>query len=378
MKKTLLALAVLGAFAGVASAQSSVTVYGRVDLSLAKNYGTEDKSIQNGSGSRLGFRGVEDLGGGMKAIFNVEHRFNADTGTDSSYTNLFTGTPPYAGDQANLNAAGNPTGRFWNGRSIVGLQTDFGQVVLGREYTPAFLYAQLIADPWGYDTVASGGVNRSATGVVNGAGVGGIAGITAGGIGRVRNSNAITYSISASGITFGAQIAEAEGNPSGSTNEVKDRPWGAALAYATGPFRAALAYENPSDSDDKWMTVSATYDFGMFKLGGLYGTGVNQVGIDHRSMLITGTAPIGAGELRLAYGTLKNQGGPATGSTLVRPGFTAIKAFAVGYHYSLSKRTTVYADYINNKRELLNSTNTAVLDMPGPKNGYDLGIKHNF
>ena len=103
MKKSLLALAVLGAFAGAASAQSSVTLYGRVDLSLAKNIGSDAKGVQNGSGSRLGFRGVEDLGGGMKAIFNIEHRFNADTGELT-------------------NAA-----KFWQGRSIVGLE---GETVL--------------------------------------------------------------------------------------------------------------------------------------------------------------------------------------------------------------------------------------------------------
>ena len=80
MKKSLLALAVLGAFAGAASAQSTVTLYGRVDLSFAKNIGSEDKDIHNGSGSRLGVRGVEDLGGGLKALFQIEHRFNADTG----------------------------------------------------------------------------------------------------------------------------------------------------------------------------------------------------------------------------------------------------------------------------------------------------------
>lgn len=384
MKKTLLALAVLGAFAGVASAQSSVTVYGRVDLSLAKNYGTENKGIQNGSGSRLGFRGVEDLGGGLKALFNIEHRFNADTGTDSSYVNSLTDTGPFPADQANLNAAGAPAGRFWNGRSFVGLQGDFGQILLGREYTPAFLHAQLIADPWGYDTVASNGVNRSTSGAtagtINGAGVGGIAGVTAGGIGRVRNSNAITYTISASGMTFAAQIAEAEGNPSGSTNTVDERPFGAALAYASGPFRAALAYENPSNPEDYWMTLSASYDFGMVKLGGLYGKGVNQVGQDHRSMLITATAPIGAGEFRIAYGNLKNQGGAVAG--VARPGYDAIKAIAVGYHYSLSKRTTIYADFINNKREGLlaavPATSYSVVDVAGPKNGYDLGIKHNF
>ena len=95
MKKSLLALAVLGAFASVASAQSSVTLYGRVDLSVGKGPGTSAKQMANGSGSRFGVRGVEDLGGGLQALFNIEHRYNADTG-------------------AQTNAQ-----RFWTGRSIV-------------------------------------------------------------------------------------------------------------------------------------------------------------------------------------------------------------------------------------------------------------------
>ena len=108
MKKSLIALATLAAFAGAASAQSSVTMYGRVDLSIGKNVGSIAKYMANGSGSRLGLRGTEDLGGGMKAIFNIEHRFDADTGV-------------------------NPNARFWHARSLVGLEGGFGKVSLGRE-----------------------------------------------------------------------------------------------------------------------------------------------------------------------------------------------------------------------------------------------------
>ena len=169
MKKSLLALAALTAFAGAASAQSSVTLYGRVDLSVVKGIGSDAKNIANGSGSRLGLRGTEDLGGGLSALFNIEHRFNADTGADST---------------------GNV--RFWNGRSLVGLQGGFGQVVFGREYTTAFLGTQLIADPWGWDTVAAQN---------------GITGL--GGIAKVRNDSSVTYKIAAAGFSFGAQIAEA-------------------------------------------------------------------------------------------------------------------------------------------------------------------------
>jgi len=80
MKKSLIAFAALATIAGTASAQSSVTLYGRVDLSVGKYAGTEAKTMTNGSGSRFGVRGVEDLGGGLSAFFNIENRYDADTG----------------------------------------------------------------------------------------------------------------------------------------------------------------------------------------------------------------------------------------------------------------------------------------------------------
>ena len=87
MKKSVLALAVLGTFAGVASAQSSVTLFGVVDLGLryVKNDATTYQVSQDGlASSRLGFRGVEDLGGGLKAGFWLEGSIGPDTGTGSS------------------------------------------------------------------------------------------------------------------------------------------------------------------------------------------------------------------------------------------------------------------------------------------------------
>ena len=117
MKKSLLALAVLGAFAGVASAQSSVTLFGTADLSGAyvKNDGSSKRLslTQDGiNSSQLGFRGVEDLGGGLKAGFIFLAGVNPDTGSANS--------------------------KFWNRRSTVSLFTNGGELRLGRDYTPTF------------------------------------------------------------------------------------------------------------------------------------------------------------------------------------------------------------------------------------------------
>ena len=82
MKKTLIALAVMGAVAGVAHAQSNVTIYGVVDTGLIKESGSDIRMGGNVD-SRIGFRGVEDLGSGMKATFELERRFNLNDGTQS-------------------------------------------------------------------------------------------------------------------------------------------------------------------------------------------------------------------------------------------------------------------------------------------------------
>lgn len=313
MKKSLLALAALTAFAGVASAQSSVTLYGRVDLSINKGIGNDAKNISNGSGSRLGLRGSEDLGGGLSALFNIEHRFNADTGADS------TGGV-----------------RMWNGRSLVGLKGGFGQVVFGREYTTAFLGTQLWADPWGWDTIA------------NQAGITGL-----GGIAKVRNDSSITYNVAAGGFSFGIQTAEA----TDTINTFASKPLNFNVGYAAGPLRASFGYEKTGREgagNEKMWSAAVSYNLGFVKPGFYYGKGTALNGADHKGMMFTATAPMGAGEFRASYGNLKAND------------TTVSKRIALGYHYSMSKRTTLYVDFANDSEAATS------------KSGYDVGIKHNF
>ncbi|MCE2660974.1 MAG: porin, partial [Rubrivivax sp.] len=166
MRHTLLAVALLCAFSSVAEAQ--LTMYGRIDLSLAQQTdAAKNTELRNGSGSRFGLRGTDNLGGDLKAVFQIEHRFNADTGS--------AGT------------------RFWEGKGIVGLEGGFGRITMGREENPAYTYSQNPADPWGGDTVASNGS------IVNGR------------IGTNRYSDSLNYRYSGGGFTFGVQITEGDG-----------------------------------------------------------------------------------------------------------------------------------------------------------------------
>lgn len=308
MKKSLIALAVLGGLAAAAQAQSSVTLYGRVDLGLKYGLGDDITRLEQGSGSRLGVRGVEDLGGGLKALFNIEHRFKADTGAADS--------------------------TFWAGRSVVGLEGGFGQVVLGREYTPARNIANR-ADPWGGDTVGK------------------MEPILFGGILPTRQDNSITYSSpSFGGLRAQAQVAVDE--VAGNDNKAY---YGLNLSYAAGPLSLAYGYDKSGVDDNTWHLVTAGYDFGAFRLVGAYGQGTPETGADkHRSYMIGATAPVGAGEVKLAYGKLEE----------VDPDSDVSSKFAIGYHYALSKRTTVYFDVANDR------------ELSDHKTGVDFGLKHNF
>ena len=122
MKKSLLALAVLGTFAGVASAQSSVTLFGIVDVGLrnVKNGSNADLWTQSTDGlnsSRLGFRGVEDLGGGMSAGFWLEAGLAADSGA--------------MGGSNGLAAPTSGAANIFNRRSTVSLMGNWGEIRLG-------------------------------------------------------------------------------------------------------------------------------------------------------------------------------------------------------------------------------------------------------
>jgi predicted porin len=305
---------------GAAQAQPSVTLYGRVDLSLAQSADApSSKEIRNGSNSRIGVRGSEDLGGGLKAVFHLEHRFNADDGTQQSV-------------------------RFWEGKSIVGLEGRFGRVSLGREENPAFTYGQVVADPWGMDTVAS-----NAT-IVNGR------------IGSTRYSNTVNYRFTSDSYAFGAQFAEADGNtPIGGSAD--RRPYSLGFAYTgSSPWFLSFGYENPADADDHWGTVTGAYNFGVARLGAFFGSGKSVSAQKVQAYLFSLTAPVAGGELRASYGQLKNKDAASNG--------VLDKQFGVGYHYRLSQRSTVYADLVNERR--------AGVPEGWRKTGYDLGLKHNF
>lgn len=295
MKKSLLALAVLGAFAGAASAQSSVTLYGKLDLGFAKAAGSADKQVADGSRSRVGFRGVEDLGGGLKALFQFEHRFNPDTGTVT--------------DTA-----------FWQGLSTVGLGGSFGTVNLGRQYTAAFSLATDVIDPFGGYTVADlRGESLTKS------------------VARLRTDNSVRYDGAFGGLKVAADIAE---TPAGGV----DRPYSVAAQYAAGPFMVAASYDNPTGANDNLATLGGSYTFGPAKVSLGIGRGDNNSNVRVKQALAGVTVSVGAAGQVLA-GYAQQEVGTAD----------ATKKVSLGYRHNLSKRTQLYTD-VTRVNDLLSKT----------------------
>ena len=336
MKKTFLALAVLGAFAGTASAQSSVTIYGLLDLSIAKNNcapagavtncannvgapTNEAWTMQQSAASRLGFRGNEDLGGGLSAQFQIEHRFTPDNGAVDS------------------------SGIMWYGRSYVQLTSaSAGSVYLGREYDPSFFIANK-SDPFGWDGVGQIGTMQNA-------------GFSAqNSNSSVRTNNTVGYKTpNLGGLTANVAVSLGEA--------AAPRQTGFNVEYAGGPIYAGLGYEKlgegaASVDGNSLVNLALHYNFGFAKLIGFYARGKTNGGADtNKTALIGATAPIGPGKLKVAYARLDPQGDNNSRNKL-----------GVGYDYLLSKRTSVYADVGLAKEAGRDNTNASAL-----------GIKHTF
>ncbi|WP_175626920.1 MULTISPECIES: porin [Oxalobacteraceae] len=351
MKKSLLALAVLGAFAGAASAQSSVTVYGIVDLGFAStDTGAAGNSRTNGinsggqSASRIGFKGTEDLGNGLKALFQLEATIAADTG--SSFTA----------------ATGNSGG--FNRFATVGLQSaTFGTVLLGRQ-TSVVKDAYDQIDPFG-----DGGTVGAISNIF-------FNGTLSGDLGRISNSVKYT-SNSYSG--FKANAAYGFGEVAGSTSANSN--YGLGLGYANGPLNVQYAYNNQDSTNAALANISKTkahflgltYDFGVVKLHGAFAdTKVDfPVGNDgkYRNYLLGVSAPVGPGTIFASYAVNDNK---TTGSV-----DQDTKKFAISYSYDLSKRTNLYTGYSKTSNDANVKLGTSAANGSDPSI-FNVGIRHKF
>ncbi|HSW20217.1 MAG TPA: porin [Ramlibacter sp.] len=358
MKKTLVTLAVMAA-CGAASAQSSVTLFGIVDTAVTIGRGNvSDFTGLTTSGynaSRLGFRGVEDLGGGLQASFWLEAAVNADTGAGSNTNtnNLASGQPA-----AGAVAAGSQ-GLTFSRRSTASLAGGFGEVRLGRDNTP-FFWNHTVFDPFGSNGV---GIAMSYTGYG-----------AAYGPNAARASNSVAYFLprSLGGLYGQAQYFLGE-QPSGA-NEDDGNGYGLRLGYAAGPFDVAVAYGNTelAAGDRSTWNVGGSWDVGVAKLLGYYTSVSNgAAGVaDTKGWLIGATAPVGVGQIRASYSQTELDGG-------AKP---RARKLALGYVHNLSKRTAIYTTIarVRNDGGAAIAIGGSSVSANNNSTGFDLGVRHSF
>ena len=310
MKKSLIALAVLAA-SGAAMAQSSVTLYGIADVwfgslkdeTSATNTQRQTKLDSGGvNTSRWGLKGSEDLGGGLKANFQLEQGFSIDDGTAKSTSNL----------------KGTTTGTAFARQAWVGLSGSFGAVKLG------------------HTTTALDDINGASHAVFDSA-------LSPHQIFRsddfnARPSNVIHYATpNFSGFT--AAVSYALGEDKDATNNAS-KSTAFNVRYAAGPLDVQLGYQsddvNTNAQAAKFTVLGASYNFGVATLKGNYGMVDNLKGVandDFKDWQLGVDVPVSSAlTLSASYG--KSTADLATSKDA--------KSFGIGAAYSLSKRTTVY------------------------------------
>ncbi len=332
MKRSLF-LAAVATLAGTSAlAQSSVTIYGRLNETVErqKDGDTSLTALQNNA-SRIGFKGTEDLGGGLKASFLLEHGFNADTGAAS--------------------------GAFWGRESWVALEGGFGRVRLGNMGPTAAYFATAdYVSMHNHDTGTSSDAFYLYPGDVR---------------------NTIAYnSPNFGGVTVDAQMGLAE-----STNTRKT--FVLAANYVGGPLHLGASYVQaptglftpPADDKHTEFGLRALYEMGPFTVGGYFASNKLEDGtgndLKRTTYRLSGMYAMGASEFHANVGVASKW--KANGTSL--DGTNATQ-FTLGYNYNLSKRTKVYGFYtqVDNK-----ANSDYYVSTPGNKfSSFAAGVRHNF
>lgn len=378
MQKKIIALAVAALASGAAFAQSNVTIYGNIDMGYMHRSGhngtvanqeAQNAIGQNASQSYIGFKGAEDLGGGTKAIFDLQYRISPDSNS----------------------------GLTQAGHQYVGLTGGFGTAVAG--YLDGLRYGIYGKyNPFGNYSV---GNFTSMTTQYD------------------RAANALAYiSPSFNGFTLilatatNTQTAEGALNgvhvpaSAGTGNTGDDRLFSVNLIYNNGPLSVDLDYEttkavNYSNSQLYVATTGVSYDFGVAKISAVYdvihgqpnsliggnidldpttpglqnlgGLGAGQT-YDRRNWFVGASVPVGnATKLLAAYGKVKDR-------TLVD---ADASKWSIGARYALSKRTELYTDFAHIRNDknagfTMNPMGNSLGLSGQGVTGFDFGIKHSF
>ena len=427
MKTKFIAAVVATCFAAPALAQSSVTIYGLVDAGFMKTKGESTKLVSGiADGSRIGFKGTEDIGNGYKAIFNLEARVELDTGGQSPglvtanqglyLTKGMTAfqTPALASTLATIRAglqpavAVNAEKALFDRTAMVGLVTPVGAILMGRMYTP------------GYEVFAAADAFETGTAGTWGGITGGTAGFTALGA-DIRSQKSVQYRIATpSGLGGSVMYGMKNSGYLGRYNKFR----GIAVTYKANGFDIGAGHNQGEDQAGRKSlttnTVGGSYTMGAFKFFAGYHDQVNR-----NSALLADYLAVFNGQI--APG-LRAAGLPAASVTALTSVFTTnitrnsqvdatsyqigmhynlgagrvmasaarqndktasnsdATLFALGYDYNLSKRTDVYTVLANIKNQNDGQYTPGAAGSPGgftrtigeDSRAIQVGIRHRF
>jgi predicted porin len=353
MNKSLILLATLGAIAGAASAQSTVAVYGLADMGIDRQTGGVAGSITKlssgiQSGSRIGFKGNEDLGGGLSALFVLEGGIGLDTG------------------------ASLQSGLLFGRQAFVGLKSNLGAITLGRQYTAINNVVCSDIDPF-QCSLAGHAFNMLSAGGTP----------TNGGNGS-RTNNAIKYTSPATtGIT--GELTYGFGEVAAHSSFA--RTIGGSIGYAAGPLSVKLAHNSVNNATAtqtaKVTVLGGKYNFGIAALNLGYVvnknafTGNSSVPMaDSREVIAGATVPVGVGTVIVSF--IKNFDRSGAGNDANQA--------AIAYTYALSKRSNLYSSYARIHNHKPNTAGNAggfftvgnASDGGSGDHSLNLGIRHTF
>jgi predicted porin len=327
MNRSLLLAAAATVASTAALAQSNVTIYGRLNTSVERQKSTTFTAVEGGvvtsensiwalqnSASRIGFKGTEDLGGGLKAGFQIEHGFNVDDGRQSQTA-------------------------FWARQSEVWLGGNFGTVRLGNFTSEAYYATADYVSMHNHDTGTSSDALYAYLG---------------------RNTNKIAYRAPefVKGLSLEAAASLKESTVAGTFNT-----YDIAANYDMGPLHLGFGYEKADDA--KQFAIRALYELGAFTFGGYIQRDTDRLGTDTGSRTnfrLSGMYTMGASEFHANVGSAGKTGDIADSKA---------NQWTLGYNYNLSKRTKVYTFYTK-----VNDNAAALYG--GDFSSLAFGVRHNF
>ena len=339
MNKKLIAAAIGAAVVAAPSAFAESVVYGKMHTSVNMN----DSSVANSdnytvtsNASRLGFKGSEDLGNGLKAIYQIEFGISSDGGP--AQTNPNTGPRTPIDNQRN---------------TFIGLAGDWGTVVVGRHDTPAKIAFYASGNERLGDSILD--LNSGVAGVFT----------------EVRASNAIAYvSPSFAGFTAAAAIVPGEETGANSSNNLADHA-SFGVMYSGFGLKASVGYEilddqalGGSGKDQEMIQAGASYTFNNFSVGAQYETDDNRGAVtnaDYEAWCLTAKATFGNNAVSAIYTTSesKNPAGVTTSDT---------DGWGLAAEHNFSKRTKVYVAYATEDEDVGNSD----------QDSFSIGMIHDF